>query len=295
MSELVKRISVALVGIPLFIGMLYMGEWWFTAFVTLISLGALIEYYNMEKHKDAQAVKRPSIAIGALLPISFYYSLVNISATASFAIVIALLFAIPALSLIFEIFSGRKNSVLNFSASLSGIFYISLPMVSMIMLRNFNGVTSIFPEGTYSYFASWAYSDFAWLVLLVLSAIWICDSAAYFGGMAMGKHKLFERVSPKKTWEGALWGFVGAVAGSYFLGEAILPEHPSFLTIIIGIVAGVFGQIGDLGESLLKRDAGIKDSSNFFPGHGGFLDRFDSVLFVFPILTAALILFGYFL
>ncbi len=292
MSELVKRISVAALGIPLFIGMLYLGEWWFTIFVLVLSVGALIEFYNMSEHKDAKTVSVPSVIMGSLLPVAFYYQLISASPVSAFILLIGLLFAFPSISLMFEIFSGRKNALLNFSASIAGIFYISLPLISMIIIRNFNIIAESLPTSRFDFFATWNYDDFAWLVLLVLSAIWICDSAAYFGGRAMGKHKLFERVSPKKTWEGAAWGFVGAVAGSYFIGQAMLPEHPAFLTIIIGIVAGTFGQIGDLGESLLKRDAGIKDSSNIFPGHGGFLDRFDSVLFVFPILTAALIIAG---
>ncbi len=292
MSELVKRIGVAALGIPLFIGMLYLGDWWFTFFVLILSVGAQIEYYNMSTHKEAIAVKLPSIIMGGLLPLAFYYQFVTNTPLAAFALLAGMLFAIPSISLTLEIFSGKKNALLNFSASIAGILYISLPLISLIIIRNFNEIVGILPTTKYDFFAGWAYTDFAWLVLLVLSAIWICDSAAYFGGRAMGKHKLFERVSPKKTWEGAGWGFVGAVAGSYFIGQALLPEHPAWLSLIIGVVAGTFGQIGDLGESLLKRDAGIKDSSNFFPGHGGFLDRFDSVLFVFPILTAALIIAG---
>lgn len=292
LSELVKRVSVAAIGIPFFIGMLYLGEWWFTCFVLVLSVGALVEFYNMSAHKEASAVKAVSILMGGILPLAFYHQLLSASPLSAFALLAGLLFAIPSVSLMFEIFSGKKNGLLNFSASIAGIFYISLPLISMIIIRNFNLIAGSLPSETFAFVSNWQYTDFAWLVLLVLSAIWICDSAAYFGGKAMGKHKLFERVSPKKTWEGAGWGFVGAVAGAYFIGQAILPEHPAYLTIAIGAVAGTFGQIGDLGESLLKRDAGIKDSSNFFPGHGGFLDRFDSVLFVFPILTAVLIIAG---
>ncbi len=292
MSELVKRIAVAVIGIPLFIGMLYLGGWWFTIFVMLISVGTLIEFFNLNSQKEAIAVRASSIVIGGLLPLVFYYTFTEYYPLAAFFMIVSILIATPAISLSFEIFSGRKNATLNFSSAISGIFYISLPLISMIILRNFKPLSELMPGNTLDFFELWGYTDFAWLVLLVLSAIWICDSAAYFGGRAFGKHKLFERVSPKKTWEGAVCGFAGAIIGSYFLGQALLPTHPAYLTIVIGAVAGSFGQLGDLGESLLKRDAGIKDSSNFFPGHGGFLDRFDSVLFVFPLLTATLIISG---
>ncbi len=292
LSELVKRIAVAVIGIPLFIGMLYLGDWWFTIFVMVISLGTLIEFYNLNTQKEAIAVRAPSIAIGGLLPLVFYYTLTEYSPLTAFLMIASILIATPAIILSFEIFTGRKNASLNFSSAISGIFYVSLPLISMILLRNFSPLAELMPGNNLDFFKLWGYTDFAWLVLLVLSAIWICDSAAYFGGRAFGKHKLFKRVSPKKTWEGAVCGFAGAIVGSYFLGQALLPTHPAYLTIVIGAVAGSFGQLGDLGESLLKRDAGIKDSSNFFPGHGGFLDRFDSVLFVFPLLTATLIISG---
>ena len=100
----------------------------------------------------------------------------------------------------------------------------------------------------------------------------------------MGRHKLFVRVSPNKTWEGAVWGFIAAVATMIIAQKLILPYLRLHQAIIIGMIIGVFGQIGDLVESLFKRDAGVKDSSSIIPGHGGVLDRFDSLIFVSPIL-----------
>ncbi|MBK7257385.1 MAG: phosphatidate cytidylyltransferase [Ignavibacteriae bacterium] len=124
----------------------------------------------------------------------------------------------------------------------------------------------------------------AWTVLTIFAAIWVCDSAAYFAGRAFGKHKLFERVSPKKTWEGAIAGFLGAIAAFLIMQALVLPYLTVTQALVCGMIVGIFGQLGDLVESLLKRDAGVKDSSSLIPGHGGVLDRFDSILFVSPLL-----------
>ena len=121
-------------------------------------------------------------------------------------------------------------------------------------------------------------------VLSVFASIWLCDSAAYFVGRAIGKHKLFERVSPNKTWEGAIAGLVFAIGGFVLAHHLLLPYLSLRDALVCGGIVGVFGQLGDLGESLLKRDAGVKDSSNLIPGHGGVLDRFDSLLFVSPLI-----------
>ena len=123
-----------------------------------------------------------------------------------------------------------------------------------------------------------------WTVVTLLASIWICDTAAYFGGLTWGRHRLFERVSPKKSWEGAVFGFAGAVAtfwvGHLTVVDYLTPTH----ALALGAIVGIFGQVGDLVESRFKRDAGVKDSSSFLPGHGGIYDRFDSLVFLAPIV-----------
>jgi phosphatidate cytidylyltransferase len=125
------------------------------------------------------------------------------------------------------------------------------------------------------------------LICVVLGSIWACDSLAYYGGKFFGKHKLFERVSPKKTWEGAVAGFIGGITGVLLVRYLFIQAGETFYldvlqVSIIGALGGSLGQLGDLAESWLKRDAGVKDSSSIIPGHGGVLDRFDSLLFVAP-------------
>ena len=109
-------------------------------------------------------------------------------------------------------------------------------------------------------------------VLSIFGAIWACDSAAYFAGRAFGRHKLFPRVSPNKTWEGAIVGFAAAVLAFVLCQRLLLPYLSMRDALVCGAIIGLFGQIGDLAESLLKRDAGVKDSSTLIPGHGGVLE-----------------------
>jgi phosphatidate cytidylyltransferase len=121
------------------------------------------------------------------------------------------------------------------------------------------------------------------LVILLFIGVWAGDTFAYFGGMAFGKKPLMPHISPKKTVEGAIIGFLGTIltmlAGTYFL----LPAFPLWLMLIGSILLGLFAPIGDLVESMIKRDAHVKDSSELIPGHGGAFDRFDSMLFAAPI------------
>jgi phosphatidate cytidylyltransferase len=124
----------------------------------------------------------------------------------------------------------------------------------------------------------------AMTVIAVFASVWACDSAAFFVGRKFGKHKLFERVSPNKTWEGAVAGFVGAVATFLIARALALPYLSVSGALICGCMIGVLGQFGDMVESLLKRDAGVKDSSSIIPGHGGVLDRFDGLIFVSPMM-----------
>ena len=121
-------------------------------------------------------------------------------------------------------------------------------------------------------------------ILLLLSVIWAGDTFALLAGKAFGKHLLAPVLSPKKTYEGAVAGLLGGVAAAAALRYLCLPDLPMIHVLIVSFVLGIFGQLGDLAESLLKRAAEIKDSSHLIPGHGGALDRMDSLLFALPVL-----------
>jgi phosphatidate cytidylyltransferase len=130
----------------------------------------------------------------------------------------------------------------------------------------------------------------AWIFFAVLVSVWICDTAAYGFGLHFGKHPLFKRVSPKKTWEGAIAGFIFAIMTISIFKAFWLSFLQWYDMFFFGFIVGVLGQISDLIESLFKRDAGVKDSSAILPGHGGFLDRFDSLLLVGPLVYLYMVL-----
>ena len=123
-----------------------------------------------------------------------------------------------------------------------------------------------------------------WWILLTLTVTWLNDSFAYFAGRAFGRRKLYERISPSKTWEGALGGAAGSIAGALVVRQIWLPELSAWGAALIGAGAAVLGPLGDLSESMLKRAFGAKDSGRLLPGHGGLLDRIDALLFNAPFV-----------
>jgi len=171
-----------------------------------------------------------------------------------------------------ELFRNKESAINNVSSTLFDVLYTGLFAASIIWIREFYVDTPL------------SYSNGGFIIISIFITLWMTDSAAYFIGSAIGKHKLFPRVSPNKSWEGAIAGFVFAIITLVVL-KTVLLDFLSWMDIIaFGIIIGIFGQIGDLVESLIKRDAGVKDSSNLIPGHGGIFDRFDSLLFSSPIL-----------
>jgi phosphatidate cytidylyltransferase len=174
--------------------------------------------------------------------------------------------------LILELFRNNGSAILNIGATLLGVFYLGIFGSALVGIREFYpNIDGLYFNGGY-------------LIISIFASIWICDSAAFFGGTALGKHKLFPRVSPKKSWEGAIFGFVFAILGMILAKNIVLDFLSLKNAMVIGFITGTIGQIGDLAESLLKRDAGVKDSSNLIPGHGGIFDRFDSLLFSAPLI-----------
>jgi len=127
--------------------------------------------------------------------------------------------------------------------------------------------------------------DWQWVILLFVVS-WGNDTLAYFAGRFLGRHKLAERISPKKTWEGVAGGTAGSLAGAFAVKALFLPALPAVACVAVGLGGAVLAPLGDLSESMLKRSAGVKDSGKLVPGHGGLLDRIDAVLFVAPWIGA---------
>ncbi len=161
---------------------------------------------------------------------------------------------------------GTQHTALNFCITLGGIFYLGITGSYFIALRNL-------PEGM-------------WWVLIILPAVWLADAGAYMVGRRFGRHKLSKRVSPKKSWEGYFAGIItGSLATALLAAlwglrsEMISAQHG----LVLGLAISIISPIGDLAESMLKREFGLKDSSNLLPGHGGFLDRIDSWIVAVPV------------
>jgi phosphatidate cytidylyltransferase len=270
-SENLKRVIVSIIAIPVILVATYLGGYYFLTLVIIISLISFYEFSLIVRNKSAYA----NLLLGELIILLFLLNQFKTFVDTNTLIILSSL-----LLLMTELFRNKGSAILNLGVTFLGIFYIGIFSTALIALREFN---SVFSEN---------YINGAYLVISIFASIWIGDSAAYYGGTAFGKHKLFTRVSPKKSWEGAILGFIFSVA-TMILAQVIILEFLSILSaLVIGIIIGTIGQIGDLVESLLKRDATVKDSSSFIPGHGGFFDRFDSLLFSAPVIWMYLSYFG---
>jgi len=264
LTNLALRSLVALFGIPLIILSIYFGRVYFVMIVIIINSLAQFEFYKIAEKKDALPIKTIGIGLALISSIMCYrYGIETIW---------ILLFPGALIILVIELFRRKRNATLNVTTTITGIIYPPLMFNFFILIRELPLRLNL----PYYHGAMW--------VFIVFVTIWICDTAAYFFGKGFGKHKLYVSVSPNKTVEGAVAGFIFAIITVLIL--RLFYHSTLSLTnyLAIGILIGIFSQIGDLVESLFKRDAEIKDSSNILPGHGGFLDRFDSPTFVAPIM-----------
>jgi phosphatidate cytidylyltransferase len=175
-----------------------------------------------------------------------------------------LLAALIIFSLIWALYNKGEHPTADWGVTVASALYLGVTISYLVALRQrSNGF-------------NWAITAFV--------VTWACDAMAYFVGRALGRHKLWPRISPKKTWEGIAGGTLGAIIAGLALGVWLL-GIPWWQGILLGTLVAVAAPFGDLAESLFKRQANVKDSSQLIPGHGGVLDRIDSLLFVFPVVT----------
>jgi phosphatidate cytidylyltransferase len=193
-----------------------------------------------------------------------------------------LLTALIISTLIWALFSKSERPMADWSMTLASTLYIGFLLSSFVLLRELGAQNT-----TYSWLnipsVNWQGTGAAWM-LVAMGLTWICDSAAYFVGSSLGRHKLWPRISPKKTWEGLAGGTLGALIAAPLLGIWLL-GIPAWQGLVLGALVAVADPFGDLAISLFKRTAKIKDASHLIPGHGGLLDRLDSLLFVIPVVT----------
>jgi phosphatidate cytidylyltransferase len=264
-----KRILTAVVALPILLFAVWSSTpYYFVILTTIAVVLALGEFYSLA----TKARCKPQIVTG------FCGALVVI---ASFVfeeprLTVGALIAVTIVTLVGAVFrpGELKESLASVSATVFGVIYVALLASSLVGVRMISDTRFVTPV---SHLASKALTMFFAIVMLT-------DTGAYYTGRTIGRHKLAPRISPGKTVEGAIGGFVtGAVAG-YVSKLTFFPEIPTAHCILLGAIIGSLGQVGDLAESLLKRGSNVKDSGRLLPGHGGMLDRIDSILFSAPVL-----------
>jgi len=284
-SNLGQRVAVAVVAIPLILVLCMAGGVYFCGFVALLSAVALREFYALAEAKGARPLVTWGLVGGLAVNLSFFAP-----DPSEPSLPVAVLLVVVVACSLRELFRNQGSPMLNLASTLFGVLYVSLFFGTLIGIRQIF-LPSTFPVAHYfapasglgqARIAEQVHRWGGYMVISIFATIWICDSAAFHVGSAVGKHKLFPRVSPNKSWEGAVAGLVFAVVAATAARSLVLPFLSMTSAIVIGLIVGTIGQLGDLTESLLKRDAGVKDSSTLIPGHGGAFDRFDSVLLVAP-------------
>lgn len=284
------RILTGIVFSIVIAGFIVPGFW--TPVVPALLFASVLVLGSAEIHK-ALAAKHPEtgsptgLMVGALaglavIPIAIWLaapSLAPVSSLVALAAAGFVLAVVAAASVLVAVLAHGVERVGSAGAAAAGMIYVAWPMYCAVAML-------------------FAYDNAIFWVIPALLAPWITDVTAYFTGSLIGRHKIVPAISPKKTWEGCLGGLVGCMAAMpvWFLfafprQQDIPAGRIVLFALLLGLAASICAQVGDWFASAIKRWAGIKDFGNLFPGHGGVLDRFDSVLFTMPVFFAAAILF----
>lgn len=262
---LTERVISAIILIPIAFALLYLGGWWFTALVALFGLIAGHEAYAMLRRNGYV----PFEAWGLLIVLAF----IVLSAWLPHDRWLPYLTAASIMGTLIRALAQRTESpATDWAITMAIAFYLGVLMHHAPLLR-------ARPRGL-------------WWVITALLLTWITDSGAYFIGTAAGRHRMAPRLSPKKTWEGTIGGWITGVAAALLLVPALLPNLSLLQAAVLGAVVSTLAPLGDLAESMFKRQCGVKDSGRLIPGHGGALDRIDSLLFVFPAVYWLSVIWG---
>ena len=256
-----SRELTALVGVPIIVWIVgWAHPYLYDATIALVCGLALYEFLDLGRKKGYRIPIPLCLALMAFILAAFVLEPISVEMG-----VFLTLLVIPGY---YVLVGGDLEQALPASAIATlATLYVGMLGGSLIRIRN------DFPEG-------------AKLIFFLVLVVWIGDAGAYYCGRKLGKHKLSPRISPKKTIEGGVGGILASVIAALVLHFTMIPAFPLFHTVIAAILLSITGIIGDLAESMWKRSAGVKDSGTLLPGHGGFLDRLDSILFTAPILYA---------
>jgi len=274
-SNLTQRLITGILGSAAIIAGVSYSEWTYFAIFFIICLFTLLEFYNLVGLDGLAPQKAFGTLCGVLIFCLSFFIEGHIAVNGQPMPTTFYILIFPLISCIYMIKLYKKferKPFTNIAFTFLGIFYVVVPFVLLNVI--------VFDEGVYNFE----------IILGSLLILWASDTGAYFAGTFFGKRKLFERISPKKSWEGFIGGAVLALIFAYgssqFLHTLTISQW-----IIVGVIIIVGGTFGDLIESLLKRSIEIKDSGDSLPGHGGFLDRFDGLLISAPFIAAYLEIF----
>lgn len=246
-----QRITTALIAVPILLLVIWVGDPLFTVMIVAVTLLGLREFYDVVSRRWG----RPFVFLGALGALSF---IINAFAGGSANMPLVAL-GVLAISVVWLLTQGRgRGSLISWAWTLAGVFFLGWTLGYFVLLRNVS-------------------SGREW-VIVVLFTIFAADTAAFFVGKAIGKTPLAPSISPQKTWEGAVGGLLGAMIMSPLIISLLNMPASVAQGIFLGALVGIFSLVGDLMESKLKRLAEVKEASNIIPGHGGILDRLDSVV-----------------
>ena len=267
-NNLTQRLVTGLIGAGLVIYASYFSEWTYFAVFLLICCLSILEFYRLTGLDGMLPLKYiGSLNAILIFLLSFMVEKGILSPTFYFVI-------FPSIALIFliKLYKKEKKPFTNIAYTLLGIIYVGLPFALMNI--------TVYADGGYNY----------QIIIGILLLLWASDTGGYIAGVLFGRTKLFERISPKKSWEGMIGSFILAMVIATFLGKyfSVMTWYQWYLVAVIMVVAGTYG---DLIESLFKRSIEIKDSGTSLPGHGGFLDRLDGLLISIPFIVFILKVF----
>ena len=282
-ERLGHRVAFSAVAIPVAVAAAYAGGWVLAALLAVIGVLATREVYDLAAATGIDPLRRSGLAAAAVLPLATYWakgSEIHFAEPAIYLGALWLLGVVAAAALR----RGPTGRPLAATAvTVFGVLYVPGLLSFAIVLRHPAGVGLDSSLGTA-------------LLFFPLALTWIGDTAAMFGGQLIGGRKLAPTLSPGKTWAGAACGFAVTVLAAWAYAVWVLDplgrDLPLAGALVAGVAISVTGQVGDLAESLFKREVGVKDSSSLIPGHGGMLDRVDSLLFALPVAAGIFRVFG---
>lgn len=265
-SDLLTRFLTALVGAFVIIFCTVYNQWTFFGLFLLITILSVREYARLGDLPKPQ-VRWLFVSTITTYTLLFLFASGNLNPK-----FLAILLPIYSIGLVIQLYLKEDRPLRIIGLCYLGIGYVIIPLslLSFIYFHPYqNDILGLQGESN------------PYLVVALLFMIWCMDTGAYFAGITFGKHKLFERISPKKSWEGAIGGFLFAVFASWIF-SLYLDQLTQIQWILVGATVAIVGIFGDLVESFIKRVAATKDSGTALPGHGGFMDRFDSLIFSIP-------------